>query len=196
MKRNRKHTHNSFLDCDKESKIKGCQQTSAPENLPRFEAILYMKIIWEAKSKTPLSGPLRSTSCCENLFKQAMVCCFSSSFSPLVCETYKKSSSHLFVLGRAVYFISCGNVRGFALFYINAKEEKSWAFLSFINSRRVINCDSVALCCYLFICFMSNANRLRWPQRCDHRFMIINILEPELCKWRDHDKVPLALVLT
>jgi hypothetical protein len=76
-KEQKTYTQQFSSDCDKEPKIKGCQE--APDG--------FLYEIYE-KSKKPLPPYARSPKlpCCENLFKQALF---------VVALENKKSSSHL-----------------------------------------------------------------------------------------------------
>jgi hypothetical protein len=91
-KERNENIHTTNFDCDKEPKIKGCQQ-SEPESPDGF----YMKFMKNQRNRSPYAR-LPKLPCCENLFKQALF---------VVVEN--KSHHHTFVL-RAVKIILCGNV--------------------------------------------------------------------------------------
>lgn len=77
--RKKENIHTTSLDCDKESKIKGCQQSKGPNAMVLYE-------IYE-KSKKPLPSYIHRAPCCENLFKQAfLVWSIKVIITPLCCS--------------------------------------------------------------------------------------------------------------
>lgn len=129
-KRKKTYTQH-FSDCDKESKIKGCQQSERP----RSERWFYMKFMKNQSEPLPIYP-------CPMLWKFVQTCSSPSikshHLTPLCCA--RLNSFHVVMFDCFLYY------------------ENSF-FLDFINSPRVINFDSAAR--YLFICFMSNVNLSR-----------------------------------